>query len=107
MTIFEQLKQSIELEGIDAFDGQVLSYANQDIAFLNNNNIPVDELDTTMETFSSIDEVDLPVVLEYLSWNAIIKLDRAFLSQSATANFIEGRIASCLNQLKGKYDLND
>lgn len=106
MTIFERLKASIELEGIDAFDNQVLEYANQDIAILNNNNIPVDTLDDTMENFSSIEEVDTPVVIEYLSWNAMIKLDRSFLSQSATANYIEGRIAFCLNQLKGKYDVN-
>lgn len=105
MTIFEKIKSSIELEGIDAYDVQVLEYVNQDINFLNNNNIPVTTIDGTTEGFDGLEDVDLPVVLEYLMWNAMIKLDRSFLSQSATASYIEDRLATCLNMLKGKYDI--
>ncbi len=107
MTILEKVKASIELEGIEAFDNQVLEYINQDLSFLNNNNIPVTNIYATTEGFDGLEDVDLPVVLEYLQWNAMTKLDRSFLSQSATASFIRDRIAVCLNHLKGKYDVED
>lgn len=106
MTIFEKVKTSVELEGIEAFDNQMLEYINQDLSYLFNNNIPVTNIDTTTEGFDGLEDVDLPVVLEYLQWSAMIKLDRSFLSQSATATFVQSRLAICLNHLKGKYDLD-
>lgn len=105
MTILERLKNALELEGIDAYDTQVLEYANQDISFLINNNIPLTQINESTESFEDIESSDVDVVIEYLTWNAMIKLDRSFLSSSATANYIEMKIAVCLNQLKAKYDV--
>lgn len=103
MTFLEQIKTALEIDGA-VFDNQLLIYVNQDISFLANNNIPVTPIDNTTETWDSIAPEDEPVILEYLTFKAMIKLDSEYIKQAATANYVQNEVLAVdLNLLKAKY----
>lgn len=103
MAFLEQIKTALEIEGA-VYDNQLLNYVNQNIAFLINNNIPITQIDDQTETWPDVEETDIPVILEYLQFNAMIKLDSEYIRQAATANYISDLLAVDLNLLKAKYD---
>lgn len=102
MTFLNQIKAGLEIEG-SAFDYQLLNYVNQDIAFLINNGIPLTLIDDTTANWPNIDPADVPVIMEYLQFKSMIKLDSEYIKQAATANYITDLLAVDLNQLKAKY----
>ena len=107
MTVLEELKVYCEVEETEQFDPQLLQLANQGLAYLANNKIPVVPIDSDSDqtAFPEMGDFDYFIMLSWLSLHVLRLFDRTISSASnTTSNWIDKQMENLLYQLKIKYD---
>ena len=109
-TILGDVKELLEVDLSEKiYDNQLLLYLNSGIAYLKNNKVPVEsvETDTTFESWDNIKDEDYHIILSWLNLYTLQRFDRTLMSSGAktTMNWIDSEMTDLIYHLKTRYDV--
>lgn len=108
MPILDEIKKIIDID-VNDFDDELILIINSALSYLQNNNIPVSQIDkqTEWSDFDKLDTKDTSIVLSYLHLKVIQLFDRTSIVGSSSQAFnqwIDETTTDLIHQLKCIYE---
>lgn len=105
MAILDNIKIYCEVDDTTLFDEQLINLANEVIADMIENNIPISQIDKTTETFDLININQQTSVQSLINLYVLRMFDKNLMTASASSqSWLDNRIIYLMHQLKAQFD---